>query len=106
MLALIFLASAVPLVAAGDQPLLQGVDECEQVGDIAELVMRVRQDGGSMDELVRIERTFPEEQHGIVEVASIAAFQFPLGTTTAERELAIRDFRVWMQEHFCEDAVQ
>ena len=92
------LTCAVPLQASAQE---SPVDECAQVGDIAELIMRERQHGATMDDLVRIELRFPAELHGLVEVSSIAAFQFPQRDTEDEREAAVRDFRLWMQDHFC-----
>ena len=77
------------------------VDECTQMGDIAALIMRERQHGATMDELVRIELQFPADLRGAVEVAIIASFQFPQYDSEEKREAAVKDFRIWMQSHFC-----
>jgi hypothetical protein len=98
--AVVFLACAGPLQASAEDDVS---DECILVGDIAEAIMRERQHGATMDDLVQIELTYPEEQRGLVEVASISAFSFPQGRTEDEREVAVRDFRVFMQGHFCPD---
>lgn len=95
------LACAVPPPASAQEG---PADQCAQVGDIAELIMRERQHGATMDDLIQIERQYPADQRGAVEVAIIASFQFPQHDSEEEREAAAKDFRAWMQSHFCQSA--
>lgn len=98
VVAAVLLSGAIsPPVSAEDGP----IDDCALVSDIAELIMRERQHGATMHDLVLIERQLPPSLHGLVEIASIESFRFPQRDTEEERTRAVQDFRLLMLSYFC-----
>jgi hypothetical protein len=79
------------------------LDRCAVMVEVAELVMRLRQNGWTMDDLVQVERVYPPSLRGMVELASIMAFREPRHEAPEQQEEAIRNAGVLM-EQFCGSA--